>query len=140
MEENIRRDGGQPLTEAGAAASNADLWAVYLRGQARRWIDPFGLAEPRTVDAVARPIADLAAAAITGWLSVFVARPTAALYRQNAPAVSRFVAEQAIDPDAIEIPPQFTVVSARPAALPAPTQTEHWAFVPPRPREPALTR
>ena len=62
------------------------------------------------------------------------------LYRQNAPAVNKFVAEQAIDPDAIEIPSQFTVVSGRPSAPPAPTQTEEWAFVPPRPREPALTR
>jgi hypothetical protein len=140
METNTAPNGGQPLSEAGAAASNADLWAVFLRESARRWIDPFGLASPRTVDATVRPFADIAASAMSAWLSIFVARPTAALYRQNAPAVNKFVAEQAIDPDAIDIPPQFTVVSGTPSPPPAPTQTEEWAFVPPRPREPALTR
>jgi hypothetical protein len=140
MDAQTANDGGPPLTEAGAAAGNADLWAVYLRGVARRWIDPFGLADARTVDAVARPLADIAASAVSAWLSIFVARPTAALYRQNAPAVSRFVAEQAIDPNAIEVPPQFTVLSEWPAPPPAPTQTEEWAFVADRGREPALTR
>src|SRR5262245_47952324 len=140
MEENNRRDGGQPLTEAGAAASNADLWAVYLRESARRWVDPFGLANPATVETTVRPFADLAASAMSAWLSIFVARPPGALYGKTAPAVNKFVAEQAIDPEAIEIPAQFTVVSSRPSPPPAPTQTEEWAFIPPRPREPALTR
>jgi hypothetical protein len=132
--------GGRPPGEAGAAASNADLWTTYLRGQARSWIDPFGIGNREAVDAVARPLADMAAIAISGWFSLFAARPTAALYRQNAPGVSRFVAEQSIDADAIEIPPQF---AAPRRAYPAPfetTQIEAWRLTPPRPREPIAIR
>ena len=139
MNEHTANNGGRASGEAGAAARNADLWTTYLRRQARQWVDPLGLANPRAVDVLARPLADMAAIAISGWFSVFAARPTAALYRSNAGDVNRFVAEQAIDPDAIEIPAQFTVVSGHPRPPFAPTQTEAWPVVEPA-REPALVR
>ena len=124
--------------DGGATADGRGVYEGY--GSRNAWfIDPFGLGDQRTVDAIARPFADLAASAVSAWFNVLLARPTAAVYRANAPAVNRFVAEQAIDPEAIEVPPQFSVVSGRPRPPVAPTQTEEWHLVPTAPvREPAL--
>jgi hypothetical protein len=144
MNDDTANDGGRPLTEAGAAASNAALWAVYLRRQTRALIDPFRLLDERTADAIARPIADIAAAATTAWFSLFTSAAVGRSYRQNAPSVNAFVAEQAIDAaavaDAVDIPAQF---AARRREYPAPfetTQIEAWRMTPPRPREPVSIR
>jgi hypothetical protein len=126
------------MTTPDPAASNTDLWTTYLRGQVRSWIDPFGLARPETVDVLARPLADMAAAAVSGWMSLVAAPPVRALYDGNKTAVTQFVHQQAIDVDAIEIPPLYA--AAKPQ-YPAPTQLEEWAITSIRgERELALSR
>ena len=121
------------------AANNMDLWTVYVRSQVRNWIDPFHLAEPEAVDAVARPLADMAAAALSGWTSLFAGPAVRMLYDGNKPQVSQFINERAIDPDSIEIPAEFA--SPKHAPLPF-TQVEEWAITsigsPVETREPAL--
>jgi hypothetical protein len=122
------------------AANNMDLWTVYLRGQVRNWIDPFRIGEPTAVDAVARPIADIAAAAFSGWTSLFAGPAVRLMYETNKPQVNQFVSEQAVDPESVEIPSEFA--SPTPAPLPF-TQVEEWAITsigaaPVQTREPAL--
>lgn len=125
------------MTTPDPAASNTDLWTTYLRGQMRSWIDPFGLARPETVDVVARPLADMAAAAVSGWMSLVAAPPVRAMFDGNKAPVTQFVHQQAIDVDAIEIPLQY--VSTR--RYPAPTQLEEWGIKSIRPeRELSLVR
>lgn len=133
MEPN-RHNGSARPSALDSAAANTDLWTVYLRAQTRSWLDPFGLATPETVDAVARPIAEATAAVMSGWLSLLTAPTIRAMYEANKPAVSQFVHEQAIDADNIEIPPDYTLPPHR---EPAHTQTEEWALTSPR-REPVL--
>lgn len=122
-----------------AAANNMDLWTAYLRGQVRNWIDPFHLGQPEAVDAIARPIVDIAAAAISGWTSLLAGPATRVLYDTNKQEVNNFLNERAIDPDSIEIPAEFT--ARRPAPLPL-SQLEEWAITsisaPGEQREPAL--
>lgn len=132
MEPN-RHNGGASPSALDAAATNSDLWTVYLRAQTRSWLDPFGLAPAETVDAVARPIADAAAAVMSGWLSLLTAPTVRAMYDGNKAQVTRFLHEQAIDADAIEIPPAYIYPSRRESA---PTQTEEWALT--TRREPVL--
>ena len=117
--EGARLDALQP------AANNTDLWTVYLRGQLRNWLDPFHLADPEAVDVVARPLADMAAAAISGWTALFAGPGVGLLYEGNKPQVNQFLAERAIDPEAIEIPLDFT---SRRAGLAPLTQVEEWAI------------
>jgi hypothetical protein len=121
-----------------AAANNMDLWTVYLRGQVRNWIDPFHLAQPEAIDAIANPIADIAAAALSGWTSLFAGPATRVLYDTNKQEVNNFLNERAIDADSIEIPAEFAAPRSRPLPL---SQIEEWAItsiVSPVEREPAL--
>jgi hypothetical protein len=125
------------MTTPDPAASNTDLWTTYLRGQMRSWIDPFGLAKPESVDVLAKPLADMAAAAVSGWMSLVAAPPVRAMYEGNKPAVTQFVQQQAVDVDAVEIPPQYVA----PRRYPAPTQLEEWGIKSIRPeRELTLVR
>ena len=132
MEQN-RRSGGARPGALNAAANNTDLWATYLRAGARSWLDPFGLAGPRAVDTIARPLADAAAAIMSGWMSILVAPTVSAMYDANKPEVNRFVDEQAVDPEAIDIPADY--VQAALMYPPDPTQLEEWAVSANRDRE-----
>ena len=64
-------------------ANNADLWSHYLREEWNRFLDPFGLANPSTVDATARMIAEVAAANIATVLTALMALPVARMYEAN---------------------------------------------------------
>lgn len=132
--------GGTRSDALAPVANNADLWTAYLRGQVRNWIDPFRLADPETVDVIARPLADMAASALASWTGLFAGPAVRVMYDGNKPQLNQFVAERAIDPNSLEIPAELT--SRRPAPLPF-TQIEEWAISPvgTRPveaREPAL--
>lgn len=116
---------GARLDALWPAANNTDLWTVYLRGQVRNWLDPFRLADPEAVDVIARPLADMAAAAISGWTALFAGPAVRMLYDGNKPQLNQFVAERAIDQDAIEIPADFASRRAGPAPL---SQVEEWAI------------
>ena len=69
-------------------------------------------------------------------MSIFGGAPVRALYNSNKTQVTQFVHEQAIDPDAIEIPAQYM----RPATCLPTTQLEEWAITTVRDREPAYAR
>jgi hypothetical protein len=112
------------MTTPDPAANNTELWTTYLRGQMRALIDPMGLARPEAVDIVARPLADMAAAAMSGWISLFASAPVDTLFKANKTQVTEFVQQQAIDADGIEIPPQY----ASQRRYPAPTQLEDWGI------------
>lgn len=122
-----------------AAANNMDLWTAYLRGQVRNWIDPFRLGQPEAVDAIARPIADIAAAAISGWTSLLAGPATRVLYDTNKQEVNNFLNERAIDPESIEVPAEFAARPTTPFPL---SQIEEWAITsisaPVEHREPVL--
>jgi len=134
MEQN-RHSGGERPGALDAAANNTDLWTVYLRAQARSWVDPLGLASPEAVDVVARPLADMTAALMSGWVSLLTGPTVRAMYDGNKQQVTQFVNEQAIDPDAIEIPADYVRPARRPAS--APTQLEEWAVTEQRDLVPA---
>jgi hypothetical protein len=122
------------------AANNMDLWTVYLRGQVRNWIDPFHLAQPEAVDAIAQPIADVAAAALSGFTSLFAGPTARVLYDTNKQEVSNFLNERAIDLDSIDIDIPADFAASRPRPLPL-SQIEEWAItsiISPVEREPAL--
>jgi hypothetical protein len=124
MDTNSHIEGARP----GAlqpAANNTDLWTVYLRGQVRNWVDPFRLADPEAVDVIVRPLADMAAAAVSSWTALFTRPVVRMLYDGNKPQVNQFVAERAIDPESIDIPADFAARRAGPAPL---TQVEEWAI------------
>ena len=131
--EQTRTSGALRPSALDAAANNTDLWISYLQGQVRSWIDPFGIGQPETMDAIARPLADMAAAAMSGWMSLVAGAPVRMMYNGNKADVSRFVNERAIDPESIEIPAEYIVTARRPA--PATTQLEEWAVTAERERE-----
>ncbi len=91
-----------------STAANADLWNAYLRAQWRAWLDPLG----PSADDVARSIADAAAANIATAVSAMLATPIARMYADNAPTVTRFVAESGSPalppPEHVVIPPDYT--------------------------------
>ena len=70
-------------------ANNADLWSHYLREEWNRLLDPFGLADPSTVDATARMIAEVAAANIATVLTALMALPVARMYEANDTETTR---------------------------------------------------
>jgi hypothetical protein len=117
--------GGARLDALQPAANNTDLWTVYLRGQVRNWLDPFRLADPGAVDVLARPLADMASAAVSSWTALFAGPVVRMLYDGNKPQVNQFVAERAIDPESIDVPADFAARRAAPAPL---TQVEEWAI------------
>jgi hypothetical protein len=123
MKKKTRSREGDSMTTPDAAANNTDLWTTYLRVQLRSWIDPFGLVQRDQVDVVARPLADMAAAAISGWMSLVAGPPVRSLFDSNKTQVTQFVQQQAIDVDAIEIPPAYAAPRRR---YPEPTQLEEW--------------
>jgi hypothetical protein len=128
---------GDTAVHVDAPASNTDLWTVHLRSQVRTWLDPLGLQRPENIDIIARPLADMAAAAMSGWMSLIAGPAVRAMYSGNKAQVTEFIQEQAIDPDAIEIPVEY----ARPRShFPAPTQLEEWAITTILDREPVSAR
>jgi hypothetical protein len=135
VNEQSRQAAGEGRAALDPSATNTELWTAYLRGQMRTLIDPFGLAPGENVDAIARPLADMTAAIVSGWTSLLFGGSVRAMYRANATEVTRFIQEQAIDKDAIEIPVQY----AAPRPL-APTQIEEWAMAPAGDRELSLAR
>ncbi len=131
--EQDRHSGGARPGAFDAAANNTDLWTAYLRAGARSWLDPFGLARPQALDTIARPLADAAAAIMSGWMSILVAPTVGAMYDANKSEVSRFVNEQAVDPDSIDIPADYAQPVRRHPT--APTQLEEWAVTTNRDRD-----
>ena len=123
--EQTRTSGALRPSALDAAANNTDLWTAFLQGQIRSWIDPFNIAQPEAVDTIARPLADMAAAAMSGWMSLVAGAPVRMMYDGNKAEVSRFLNERAIDPESIEIPVDYIVTARRPS--PATTQLEEWA-------------
>ncbi len=86
-----------------ATTHNADLWSAYLAEQWRAWLDPFGLAGPPDVT---KQLADAAGATIARFIDALMQPAIGSLYRSNAPALTRFLDEQAIQPEAFETPPE----------------------------------
>lgn len=133
----MNAQGGPYMTTPDPAANNTNLWATYFRAQVRTWLDPFGLAPREQVDAMARPLADMASAAVSGWVSLFAGPAVRLAYEGNKGQVNQFVNEHTADPAAVEIPAQY-VSSKR---YPAPTQLEEWGITSIRPeRELTLVR
>jgi hypothetical protein len=85
-----------------ATAHNADLWSTYLADQWRAWLDPFGLAASPEVT---KQIADAAGATIARFVDTLIQPAVRSMYESNAPALTRFLDEQAIQPEAFDTPP-----------------------------------
>lgn len=93
-----------------AAANNADLWSEYLTQQWLAFVDPFRLMRTPATEATVRSLAGAMAATVANAVSLAVGVPVTAMFRQNAPAVTRAIEQQAV-PEEDRIPAEYTVVS-----------------------------
>lgn len=94
-----------------ATANNADLWSEYLAQQWLAAIDPFRLIRTPSTEAAVRTLASAVAATMADAVSLAVGVPVTAMFRQNAPAVTRAMEQQAV-PEEDRIPAEYTVASA----------------------------
>lgn len=95
-----------------ATANNADLWSEYLTQQWLAFIDPFRLIRTPATEAAVRSLAGATAATVANAVSLAVGVPVTGMYRQNAPAVTRAIEQQAL-PEEERIPAEYTVVQPR---------------------------
>jgi hypothetical protein len=114
-----------------ATSNNADLWAAHLAEQWMSMVDPFHLMRSPATEGAVRAMAEATAATIANVVAVTVGAPVTAMYRNNAPDVTRAIAAQAT-PESEQIPAEYSIVS-EPREYEAPRQEMIVSY-----REPAL--
>lgn len=92
-----------------ATSNNADLWTAHLTEQWLALIDPFHLMRTPATESAVHAMAEATAATIANVVAATVGAPVTAMYRTNAPDVTRAIAEQAT-PETQQIPAEYAIV------------------------------